>query len=161
MEITAMIKFNNSPDKKKINKKINTRQAQGGFSLIELLVVIAIMVVLVGVTVPMFGSYFHKAKVAKDWANLRSYYTEIQADFIATGEYNPNVMTTDFNYPDSWHQTEIVTLDGQRVKMQDGYFAVAKDAAGNGYQISYYCNKCLSDWDKHSKTCVLVIGATN
>lgn len=62
-----------------------------GFSLIELIIVIAIMAVLVVVCAPMYIKYIHKAGVARDWANLRLYYDEIQADYISTGEYNPKV----------------------------------------------------------------------
>lgn len=62
-----------------------------GFSLIELIIVIAIMAVLVVVCAPMYIKYIHNAGVARDWANLRLYYDEIQADYASTGEYNPNV----------------------------------------------------------------------
>lgn len=137
---------------------MNRKRNNSGFSLIELLVVVAIMVVLVGVITPNLISHIHKARVATDWANLRSYYDEIQADFTLTGEYNPKVITTDINDPSSYKLTEFEFLDGKKVKMKDGYFAVAKDVSGHGYQISYYCNKCLSDWDKHSKTCILELG---
>lgn len=59
-----------------------------GFTLTELLIVVAIISVLVAISIPIFSSQLHKAKVATDWANLRSYYAEIQADYISTGEYN-------------------------------------------------------------------------
>ena len=140
---------------------MKNKSTNDGFSLIELLVVVAIMAVLVGVIAPAYMSYMHKARVAADWANLRSYYTAIQADYISTGEYNPDIPTTDKNYPDNWHLTEITYPDGAKVKMKDGYFAISKEQNGNGYQISYYCNKCLTDWDKHGSTCAIVIGETN
>lgn len=60
-----------------------------GFSLVELIIVIAIMAVLVVVCAPMYIKYIHKAGVARDWANLKLYYDEIQADYVSTGEYNP------------------------------------------------------------------------
>ena len=59
-----------------------------GFTLAELLIVVAVISVLVAISIPIFSSQLHKAKVATDWANLRSYYAEIQADYISTGEYN-------------------------------------------------------------------------
>lgn len=147
-----MIKFYNSQNK--YNNKINFNK---GFTLVELIIAISIMAVLLAICIPMYNSYLHKARVAADWANLKSYYDEIQADFAASGEYNPNV-PTDLNNYDNWKKTEIDFLDGQTAKMKDGYYAVTKDASGNGYQISYYCNKCLDDWDKHSKTCILILG---
>ena len=143
---------------KTADRLTNRRKDSRGFSLIELLVVIAIMVVLVGVITPNLISHIHKARVATDWANLRSYYDEIQADFALTGEYNPKVITTDGDDASTWQLREFEFLDGKKVTMKDGYFAVAKAVSGHGYQISYYCNKCLTDWDKHSKTCILVLG---
>lgn len=51
---------------------------------------------------------------------------------------------------------EIKFLDGRTVKLKAGFYAVIFE---NGvYQISYYCDKCNSDWDKHSKTCILTLG---
>ena len=128
-----------------------------GFSLVELIIVIAIMAVLVGILTPQYLSYMHRAKVAADWANLKNYYTEITLDYITTGQYNPNVLTTNSNRPEAYKQTEIHFLNGQTAKMKDGYFAVTQESTSNGYQICYYCNECLNDWDKHEKTCVLVL----
>ena len=62
-----------------------------GFTLAKLLIVVAVIGVLVAISVPIFSSQLHKAKVATDWANLRVYYAEIQADYISTGKYNPKV----------------------------------------------------------------------
>ena len=136
-------------------KPVNKATANKGLSLVELIIVIAIMAVLIVVITPAYTKYIHKSKVATDWANLRTYYDEIQLDFLSTGQYNPAVPTNvnDLNY---FKRTEINFLDGRTVQMQDGYFAVTRDA-GRGYQIAYYCNKCLSDWDKHSKSCELIL----
>ena len=41
-----------------------------GFTLAELLIVVAIISVLVAISIPIFSSQLHKAKVATDWANL-------------------------------------------------------------------------------------------
>ena len=106
---------------------------------------VAIMAVLVGVIAPTYISYMHKARVAADWANLRSYYTVIQADYISTGEYNPDILTTDMDRPDNWRLTEITYPDGTKVKMKEGYFAIAKDGNESGYAIypdAYHDNKC-------------------
>ena len=137
---------------------VEKRNKNKGFTLIELIIVVAIMAVLVIICAPMYTKYIHKSRVATDWSNLRAYYDEIQADFVSTGEYNPKVLTTDLNKPDHWKQTEIVSLDGNTVKMQAGFFAVSKSADGLGYQISYYCDKCMTDWDKHKDTCILTLG---
>lgn len=129
-----------------------------GFSLIELIIVVAIMAILTGILVPTLTRYIHKSKVAVDWENLRSYFSEIQADFISTDEYNPDV-PTNVNDPEYFNRREIHYLDGRTAKMKAGYFSVAKDSSGYGYQIAYYCDKCLTNWDKHSKTCELILGA--
>lgn len=154
-----MIKLTNS-----FTEKIKKKKPHGtdngkdrGFSLAELLVVVAIMVVLVGVTAPMLISHIHKARVAKDWANLRSYYMEAQADFISTGEINP-VIYKDIDVNENWKRREIEYLDGTKVKLQAGYFAVALDDAGNGYHIAYQCNEYKAKGDKH-EDCSLVLGA--
>ncbi len=143
---------------KKLCRSSMSGRTNKGFSLVELLVAVAIMVVLVGVMVPTLISHIHKARVAVDWANLRSYYDEIQADFILTGEYNPKVTMVDSNIEGTYELREFEFLDGKKVKMKDGYFAVTKSTTGNGYQICYYCNQCLSGWGKHSTTCILTLG---
>lgn len=138
-----------------INKH-NQKNHNKGFSLVELIVVIAIMAVLVGILSPSLIRHIHKARVAADWANLRNYYTEIQADFNSTGEFNPNV-PTDLTKRENWELREIKFLDGQTVKMKAGYFAIAIDE-NSGYHISYYCDKCLNEWDEHSQSCILALG---
>lgn len=137
-------------------KKTMEKRENGGFSLVELIIVIAIMAVLVGVLIPQYLSYVHKARVAADWANLKNYYTEITLDYISTGQYNPNVKT--------WHednvtnQTEIHFLDGNTVKLQAGNFTVVRDSSKNGYQIMYYCNEYwVSHKAKHDDSCTLYL----
>lgn len=39
-----------------------------GFTLAELLIVVAIIAVLVAISIPVFTSQLHKARVAADWA---------------------------------------------------------------------------------------------
>ena len=154
-----MIKLTNS-----FTEKIKKKKPHGtdngkdrGFSLAELLVVVAIMVVLVGVTAPMLISHIHRARVAKDWANLRSYYMEAQADFISTGEINP-VIYKDIDVNENWERRKLEYLDGTKVKLLAGYFAVTLDDAGNGYHIAYQCNEYKAKGDKH-EDCSLVRGA--
>lgn len=137
-----MIRFNKTFNKKKSrNNK--------GFSLVELIIVIAIMAVLLVVCVPTYIKHVHKARVAKDWANLKSYYTEIQIDYTSTGIYNPNVpdIHTDGNY----YRREINYLDGSKAELKAGYYLITKESSGNGYQIIYYC-------DNHGEDCSLSLG---
>ena len=60
---------------------------------------------------------------------------------------------------EAWQQTEIHFLNGQTVKMQAGYFAVAQDQSENGYQIIYDCNEYpASNYDeKHRDSCELIL----
>ena len=121
-------------------RKHGNRKTRGkGFTLAELLIVVAIIAVLVAISIPIFTSQLHKARVATDWANLRAYYAEIQADFISTGEYNKKVPYEDDN-PANSKCEEITFLNGQKVKMQEGFFWVQEDTNRKGYTIAYYCN---------------------
>ena len=130
----------------KCAQKHSNRKTRGkGFTLAELLIVVAIIAVLVAISIPIFTSQLHKARVATDWANLRAYYAEIQADFISTGKYNDKVPYGHTN-PDNVKREEITFLNGQKVKMQEGFFWV-QEHTGKGYTIAYYCNssdpKCV------------------
>ena len=58
-----------------------------GFTLVELLIVVVIIGILVSISIPIFTAQMHKAKVAADWANLRAYYAEIQADYMSTQQW--------------------------------------------------------------------------
>ena len=147
-------------EKAKFSKQTKlARNGNKGFTLIELIIVVAIMAVLVIICAPMYTKYIHKSRVATDWSNLRAYYDEIQADFVSTGEYNPKVRVVNYSDTDlsNWKQREIVSLDGNTVKMQAGFFAVTKESHGLGYQIVYYCDKSLTD-STHYESCELTLG---
>ena len=128
----------------KCAQKHSNRKTRGkGFTLAELLIVVAIIAVLVSISIPIFTSQLHKARVATDWANLRAYYAEIQADFISTGKYNKKVPYEDKQGStgfDAFGLKEITFLNGQKVKMQEGFFWVQEDTNRKGYTIAYYCN---------------------
>ena len=64
------------------------QKKNSGFTLAELLIVVAIVGILVAISIPVFTSQLHKAKVATDEANLRSYYSVLMADYQATGKYD-------------------------------------------------------------------------
>mgnify|MGYP000809118041 FL=1 len=100
---------------RRVNKK--------GFTLMEMLIVVAIIAILIAVAIPVFSAQLHKARVATDWANLRSFYADIQTDYMTTGEQNPKV-------PVDWHSSKdydwhsVTFLNGQKVKMKAGRCAV-------------------------------------
>lgn len=107
----------------KCAQKHSNRKTRGkGFTLAELLIVVAIIAVLVSISIPIFTSQLHKARVATDWANLRAYYAEIQADFISTGKYNDKVPYEGNKNFVNFFLNEITFLNGQKVKMQEGIF---------------------------------------
>ncbi|MEA5027055.1 hypothetical protein SDC9_118984 [bioreactor metagenome] len=51
-----------------------------GFTLIELIVVIAILAILAAILVPSITGYITEANIAKDRANVRTYYSEVALD---------------------------------------------------------------------------------
>lgn len=59
-----------------------------GFTLVELLVVVGIIAVLVAISIPVFTSQLHKARVATDWANLRALYAELQTKSVIDDNWN-------------------------------------------------------------------------
>lgn len=149
--------YNNKEGDKKETFYNEKQKTDKGFSLIELIIVIAIMAVLVVVCAPMYIKYIHKAGVARDWANLKLYYDEIQADYVSTGEYNPKVKALSAETPEETGYMglkQIDSLNGDTIKMKAGIFVVKKTKSG--YHIYYQCNKCSDP--HHSATCDLVLG---
>lgn len=108
-----------------------------GFTLVELLVVVAIIAILVAISIPIFSSQLHKARVAADIANLRSFYAELQVNYLETGKVDETIVK---KYSVSMDRhTSYTDLNGNHIDLQDGYFSVAF-FEGAGYQIVYQCN---------------------
>ena len=124
-----------------------------GFTLVELLIVVVIIGILVSISIPIFTAQMHKAKVAADWANLRAYYSEIQADYMSTQQRNPKVkLYWETDNADDWHS--VTFLDGHTAEMKAGTCLVNFEDTEDhkGYSIVYECNK------DHAK-CYLGLGA--
>ena len=109
-----------------------------GFTLVELVVVISILGVLIAILAPGYTSKIHKAKVATDWANVKSYYNEIQTDYMFTDKYNPKV-PIDWHTNPNYNWKMITSLSGEKVAMKTGMCAVSYEES-NGYSIIYQCN---------------------
>lgn len=111
-----------------------------GFTLSELLIVVAIIGVLVAISIPIFTSQLHKAEVATDWANVRSYYAQIQYDFMETGK---------LTYYDKKAEpgSNTLTFAGQTISLKAGKCYVAPEYHDNkkqdyvvGYNVLYLCD---------------------
>ena len=122
------------------------KRSHQGFTLMEMLIVVAIIAVLVAIAIPTFSSSLHKAREATDLANARAYFAELQADYMMSGEYQPQFKA---NAEENISST-ITYLDGTTVKLQTGVIAVccprlSPDYKGDAiYQVRYFCNR----WDK-------------
>lgn len=123
-----------------------------GFTLVELLIVVVIIGILVSISIPIFTAQMHKAKVAADWANLRAYYAEIQADYMSTQQKNPKVKLSGIEPGSDWYS--VTFLDGHKAEMKAGTCLVNFEDTEDhkGYSIVYECNK------DHAK-CYLGLGA--
>ena len=99
---------------------------------------ISILGVLIAILAPGYTSKIHKAKVATDWANVKSYYNEIQTDYMFTDKYNPKV-PIDWHTNPNYNWKMLTSLSGEKVPMKTGVCAVSFEES-NGYSITYQCN---------------------
>ena len=111
----------------------------------EMLIVVAIIAVLVAVAIPTFSSQLHKARVATDWANVRSYYAQLQYDFMETGEINDDYL----HEPGPAGGLTSFQLSGQKIKLKAGSIWVRE--LPNGYNIFYVCN------EPYHSDCILIL----
>lgn len=117
------------------------KKRRGGFTLAELLITVAIVGVLVAISIPIFTTQIHKAEVATDEANLRAYFSVIQADYISTGKYDLDIGHL---YGETDGSDRIIYPDGTVVKLKAGKCWVVRCSPQNkqtGYQILYICDK--------------------
>ena len=118
-----------------------TAKRDHGFTLMEMLIVVAIIAVLVTVAIPTFSSQLHKARVATDWANVRSYYAQLQYEFMETGKIN-NTYLNDWDGAGKSGLTSF-QLSGQEIKLNAGSIWVAPNnrEGTTGYNILCACNE--------------------
>ena len=65
-----------------ISRNMKRRMSKKGFTLAELLIVVAIIAVLVAISIPIFSNQLEKSRDAVSIANIRTAYTEAQAEYI-------------------------------------------------------------------------------
>lgn len=117
------------------------KKKNDGFTLAELLIVVAVIGVLVAISIPIFSQQLHKARVAADWANVRSYYSHLQYDFLETGKINDAYLhDTNGTYTDG---IKSFNLFGETVKLTAGSMWIRGKSAG--YNILYVCDKLDPD----------------
>lgn len=120
-----------------------------GFTLAELLIVAAIIAVLVAISIPVFTSQLHKARVAADWANVRAYYAELQYDFMETGKIDNSKLHEISTSPTGLTS---FSISGQTITLQEGSIWITTEDKVNkkGYNILYACK------ERHQK-CYLIL----
>ena len=134
-----------------MSRNSNERRKQG-FTLMEMLIVVAVIAILIAVAIPVFSNSLHKSRVATDWANLRSYYAQLQLEQM-TGTIREEGKGIDQVGYIGTGRTEF-KLDGQIIELEAGRFEVSHYAAGRGYQIYYECNEGSIE----HQDCVLLLG---
>ena len=95
-----------------------------------------IIAVLVAISIPVFTSQLHKARVAADWANVRAYYAELQYEFMETEKIDKNKLREPGQDP-----ITSFNLTGQKIDLKAGYLYIRlNDKDGKtGYNFLYIC----------------------
>lgn len=95
------------------------------------------------ISIPIFSQQLHKARVAADWANVRSYYSQLQYDFLETGKINDAYLhDTNGTYTDG---LKSFNLSGETVKLKAGSMWVREKGKSAGYNILYVYDKLDPD----------------
>ena len=112
-----------------------------GFTLAELLGVVAIIAVLVAISIPIFTSQLHKAQVATDMANVRSYYAQLQHEYMETEKIDESKLRD----VDGVYQNGLKSfkLSGAEVNLKAGSLWIGPEDKNNkkGYNFMYICDK--------------------
>ena len=123
---------------------METTRKRKGFTLMEMLVVVAIIAVLVAIAIPTFHSSLHKARVAADWANVRSAYAAYQTKYLLTGEqvtYAGNDPTDRTKILPQYYLSgqPILLPDGSTIPVQAGVCILNTDNNTGHVQLLYSC----------------------
>ena len=84
-------------------KKLMNKKA---FTIMEMLIVVAIIAVLVAIAIPTFSSSLTKAKEAKDVANVRAAYAEMQIAYLTENTPYPKDKSA---FQDTYTETKTLT----------------------------------------------------
>ena len=119
---------------------MRTEKRQNGFTLMEMLIVVAVIAVLAAVAIPTISKSVHRSQEMADVANVRAYFAYLQADYMSTGVYLPEIGEVH----DGIGTDEIKYPDGTTIKLKVGRVIVirpedAVQETTSGYQVHYMC----------------------
>lgn len=107
--------------------------------MVELLVVVAIIAVLVAISIPIFISQLHKAQVATDMVNVRSYYAQLQHEYMETEKID-NSKLRDWDGKGKNGLTSF-KLSGAEVNLKAVSLWVRQAEYKKGYDLQYSCRR--------------------
>lgn len=119
---------------------MRTEKRQNGFTLMEMLIVVAVIAVLAAVAIPTISKSVHRSQEMADVANVRAYYAFLQADYMSTGKYRPEIYDEYFG-----QDSDVIEYpDGTIVKLKVGKMVAIRSTEANqakksGYQVHYMC----------------------